>query len=485
MFVRHSLIYLLARGIPSFVAFLAIIIYTRLLTPDEFGMYSLVYVGALLLSSVCFQWLRLGLLRFYQERDSSQKTVLISTIALAFLVVAGALLLLLPIAYFLRDFAWVALVGLAIGIAQGAFDILLERARVELTPWRFGFLALLRAVLMLTGGVVGFELGGVQGLLVGILIGILLVVGVEFRQVSSRTDFACARKHELWSLLRFGGPLSATFVLTGVMGFSDRYMLAWLQGMASAGNYAAAYDLTQKIIITLMTVINLSGYPLLLKAQAEEDAAVFQQRIRQTLSGLLFLGLPIMVLFAVIPSVIAGVLLGATFQHEAAVLLPWLALTALLEGMKVYYFDLSFQLRQHTWHQVWIVAVAAALNVGLNLWLIPLYGGLGAAWATLTANGLAIGLSFIMSRAHLKLPLITGEMMAIVISAVAMGVGLWLLSPWIMSLFSDPFIRLLLLSVLAGVIYLSGALIFDVFGAREHLLEKSLLRFKFSRNPPQ
>ncbi|MFW5455015.1 lipopolysaccharide biosynthesis protein [Thioalkalivibrio sulfidiphilus] len=482
MFVRHSLIYLLARGIPSIVAFLAIAIYTRLLTPEEFGLYTLVYTGALLLSSVCFQWLRLGLLRFYQERDSSQKTVLISTIAMAFLAVAGALLLMLPIAYFLKDFSWVVL-GLAIGIVQGAFDILLERARVELAPWRFGFVAFMRAILMLGGGLVGFELGGVQGLLIGVFVGVLLVVGVELRQVSAGMHLACARKHELWSLLRFGGPLSATFVLAGIMGFADRYMLAWLQDTAAAGHYAAAYDLTQKVIVTLMMVVNLSGYPLLLKAQAEGNAAVFQQRIRQTLSGLLLIGLPVTLMFVTMPGLIASVLLGAAFQREAVTILPWLALAALFEGMTVYYFYLSFQLRQHTWHQVWIVGAAAGLNILLNLWWIPIHGVLGAAWATIAANLLAIGLSFMISRRELRLPMMTRDAFAVVISALVMGSWVvWAMS-WVKGMSLSPLPSLLLLAIPASALYMILLLGFDVLGVRSALIELIFKRHAETENP--
>ncbi len=482
MFLRHSLIYLLARGLPSLVAFFSIAVFTRLLTPQEFGLYTLVYTGAVLLASVTFQWLRLGLLRFYQERDEAQKPVLVSTIALAFLVVTGGLLLLLAPTLFLFGHSLWLVLGLMIGIAQGAFDILLERARVELSPWRFGIVAFMRAALMLAGGVAGYELAGVHGLLLGILVGIALVAAVELRRASAWIHLSQARISELWPLIRFGGPLSMTFVLAGIMGFADRYMLAWLQDTAAAGHYAAAYDLTQKVIVTLMMIVNLSGYPLLLKVQSEGDEAVFRQRIRQTLTGLLLIGLPVMVLFVTMPGLIASVLLGAAFQREAAILLPWLAIAAMLEGMKVYYFDLSFQLRQHTWHQVWIVGVAAGANVLLNLWWIPIHGVLGAAWATMAANLLAIGLSFAMSRKELPLPLMTGEALAVGISALMMSGGVMWAAPWVTGFRLAPLPSLLMLAVAAGAIYSLLLLAFDVLGARSILRDLIVKRHAVSGN---
>ena len=34
-----------------------------------------------------------------------------------------------------------------------------------------------------------------------------------------------------------------------------------------------------------------------------------------------------------------------------------------------------------------IAGFSALLNIGLNFWLIPVYGAMGAAWATLVTEG--------------------------------------------------------------------------------------------------
>ena len=45
MLLRHSALYLLARGVPGLVNFFAIAIYTRMLSPEEYGRYALVVAG--------------------------------------------------------------------------------------------------------------------------------------------------------------------------------------------------------------------------------------------------------------------------------------------------------------------------------------------------------------------------------------------------------------------------------------------------------
>jgi len=470
MFLRHSLIYLLARGIPSLIAFSSVAIYTRLLNPGEFGLYALVFTGASLLSSILFQWLRMGLLRFYQERFGEEKIALVSTTAIAFVAVAGGLIVIsTPLIAIYKKMVLGALL-IAISLAQGAFDILLERARVELSPLRFGIVASLRALGMLMGGIAGFELwGDAQGLLLGLFLGLALVVLLELRRAVSLINLSSASRAEVWHILRFGGPLTATFALAGIMGFADRYMLAGMVNTASAGYYAAAYDITQKSTITLMMVVNLAGYPLLLRAQADGSMANFQTLLRQTLNGLLLIGLPIICAFILLPDIIAGTFLGNAFRTQATLLLPWLSFAALIEGLKVYYFDLSFQLRQNTIHQVWIVGLAALLNVGLNVWLIPLHGGLGAAWATLSSNAVALLLSFAISRTQIKLPLINGDTATILAATVVMGGVLYMAKPFVAAVFNYSLFKLFLFAGLGGFIYTATILGMNVMGVRQQI----------------
>ena len=64
MLLKHSVYYMLARGLPGVASFAALALYTRLLEPDEYGRYALVITGVGFFNVVFFQWIRLSLLRF-------------------------------------------------------------------------------------------------------------------------------------------------------------------------------------------------------------------------------------------------------------------------------------------------------------------------------------------------------------------------------------------------------------------------------------
>jgi len=73
--LRHSAIYLIARGVPGAINFLAIAIYTRLLSPQEYGQYVLVFSAVTLINIVLYDWLKLSLLRFVSGQSADVRCV--------------------------------------------------------------------------------------------------------------------------------------------------------------------------------------------------------------------------------------------------------------------------------------------------------------------------------------------------------------------------------------------------------------------------
>lgn len=69
MFFKNSGIYVLAKFVPGIIAFVALAVYTHLLTSEGYGIYTLIFSGALFLHSAIFNWLPLGRMRFWLGVD--------------------------------------------------------------------------------------------------------------------------------------------------------------------------------------------------------------------------------------------------------------------------------------------------------------------------------------------------------------------------------------------------------------------------------
>ena len=81
--LRDSAIYLLARGVPAAISFAALAVYTRILSPEEFGLYALAMTAVTLGNALLFRWLNAGVKR-YVFRYRKERGPFLATVATAF-----------------------------------------------------------------------------------------------------------------------------------------------------------------------------------------------------------------------------------------------------------------------------------------------------------------------------------------------------------------------------------------------------------------
>ncbi|ABA58934.1 oligosaccharide flippase family protein [Nitrosococcus oceani] len=472
MLLRHSALYTLARGLPGLINFAALAVYTRLLAPDEYGRYALVIAAVGLANAVLFQWLNLGLLR-YLARYRDCKPRFLSTLAAGYLMVV----LLSAMVGLVLWGIWPepemrSLIGLGILFlwAQALFDAHLQMTASQLTPQRYGLLAITKALTSLTlGSILAWWGFGATGVLWGLTGGLILAIVIWAREEWRHLSPYYVDKELMGQLISYGLPLTATFALTFVVSSSDRLLLGWLQGSHSAGLYAVGYDLPHQILGVLMMVVHLAAYPLAVHALEQEGWGAAQVQLKKNAIGLLCIALPATVGLILLAPNIAQVVLGIEFRKAAVALSFWIAMASFLAGIKAYYFDLAFQLGQRTLAQVWIALVAATINLILNLWLIPKLGIMGAAYGTACAYLSALVLSVILGRRYFKLPIPGYESLKIIVATLAMGLALW-------PLLSLKGFTGLGVQILVGMVsYGLFVLVFNIAGSRTLLFNRLFL----------
>lgn len=406
MLVDHSLTYVLARGLPGLLNFLAIAVYTRLLQPEAYGDYSLVIAGVALLDSLLIQWLRLGLLRFLPKDQAAEAAMLQSLRNLWLRIIAAVsagtvVLSLLPVNPVPLPLLFS---GLLLFICQGWFELNLELSRKRLQPRSYGRLALQRAVLaLLFGGLLAW-LWGAPGLLLGLSLGSVAAFLLN-RQVSDWSGSTLQVDGVLLStLLSYGLPLTITFALGFIVNSSDRFLIGWLLGRSETGLYSAGYDLASFTVTMLLSIVNLAAYPLTVRALEDEGEDAARSRLHDTLHLLLLVGAPATAGLMLLAGPVAGFTVGSEFVTAAAAVIPWIAAAAFLAGIKAFYVDVGFQLAGDTRLQAWVMLAAAVLNVVLNLLLIPHWGIMGAVWSTFAVWVLALLLSLMLVRRSFRLP---------------------------------------------------------------------------------
>ncbi len=435
MMLRHGLAYLAARGLPALLNFAALAIYTRLLAPEQFGIYAMVLAALGIAHTVFLSWLDLGLLRFFAAYEGRRGTFL-GTILIAFMaMLALAGLASLSTLWFTSDPLLARLLPLCFLLfcVEGFAELHLRLANAQLAPAVYGRMAITRALVALAvGSALVLAGAGALGILLGLAAGAVAAVVSPTRGVLGPLRAAWRESTGpvfdpavLRHLFLYGAPLVITLGLDVVLAGADRFLLAGMIDADAAGVYAVGYQLTAYTLGTLLVIVNLAGYPLAVKAFETGGLAAAEPHLRQNALLLWGLGLPAAGGMALLAPNITAVVTGSAFAADAALVMPVLVLAALLQRSRTYYFDFAFQLRAKVGWQALISATTVLLNIGLNLLLIPRFGILGAAWATVAACGLGLALSIVLGRRLLALPVIWGEAARLGLATAAMLAALW------------------------------------------------------------
>jgi O-antigen/teichoic acid export membrane protein len=231
---------------------------------------------------------------------------------------------------------------------------------------------------------------GATGAVVGNFIGTLCVyvVLLAYRRYQLGLEFSRSLLREM---NRFGMPLVPSALALWAINFIDRIFIAQYKGQAEVGVYSVAVRISSAVLF-LMIAFRLA-WPAF--AYSIEDDREAKRTYSYVLTYLLFLCCWISIALGVLaPWLVHLLARGPGFGRAAdAVALLSFAATA-YAGYTVVAIGIG-RARQTQFN--WIVSgIAAAVNIALNVALIPPYGMIGAAIATLAAY-LALFLGMVLN----------------------------------------------------------------------------------------
>jgi len=474
MLSHQILIYAPGLLIPGLVNFVAMASYTRLLSAEAYGRYAFALAVAVMIKMVMFDWLRLGLFRFFQgaQRDARLPALLSTTMAgfviVSLLVTCGwvGALSFTPIAD--KELVPVLWLGLPLLLIYALFEQMLQINRAAIAPVRYGLLSVTRAVLCLGAALCFIIVLGQNesGLMLGLILGTLVPTLTDLARWGVQMTPRLVDRLLATDLLRYSVPLAVVCSLDFIPSVSNRFLLQHFLGSEAVGLFAAGYDLGNQTVMMLFVSLNMAAYPLVVRflEHAGKDAARVQ--LRKYSIALFALALPGSVLMAFMAQPVATLVLGEAFREVGGRLIPWVAMSTFVMGAKAFYFDLAFQLGLRTKLQIWTVAVEAALSVVLGLWWIPVYGVMGAVWATCVAYTLASVVSLGLGRKVFPLPFPAWDLVRIGLATLLMAMVLALAHR-----VSDGWIAFGAMVGLSGIVYGVAIWLMDV----DHIRQRGLV----------
>jgi len=390
---RQTAIYSLGVILGRAVSFLMLPVYTRFLTPADYGLVQLLEITVEVAAIFFTAGTTAGVQRFYFKANSAdERHRLVSTAFFTVLALAGACTItLLALSPALWRFAlkeagqpwFIRLAALNFALSF-LLNYPLSFAQTTQRPALFLLTSTCKLVLQLSLNIyfiVVLRLG-VVGLLwstfiTNLLLGLAMTTWL-LRQTGTRFDWAILR-----DLRRFGAPYQVSWAGSFILTFGDRFFLQAARGATAVGLYSLAYQfgflLVQLGSTPFLSAWNPHRHELAKLPRAERD--------RHYDTGFLYFNVLLVTMATGLAVFIRPVIRTMTTPafHTAAYIVPVILMAytaeAWADALK-FGIDISERtalVTKATWATVVVVLLLYAI-------LIPPFGAMGAAAATLSGS---------------------------------------------------------------------------------------------------
>ncbi|MBD3168582.1 MAG: oligosaccharide flippase family protein [candidate division Zixibacteria bacterium] len=384
----HSSIYVLGMLISKVVGFVMIPIYTRYLTPADYGILELLTMTSDVIAMLIGVGLAHAVMRFYynyKEQDDRNQVVSTALIAGLVIFVAGFGALTLEsglAAKLILDSADMANYFTIIFITMMFFagiEIPLVYLRAQQRSIYFVVVNLVKLVIQLSLNIYFIVVldWGVLGVLYS---GLIASVAVgSFLSVKTFMDtglrFSIDKFREL---LRYGYPLLFTNLGAFILTYSDRYFLKFYTDLNEVGIYSLGYKFGMLVSMLLIAPFHQYWSAEMFAAAKRDDAPkVFRDFFTySTLLSVVFC----FALSIYIRNIIE--IMAMESYWPAYKVVPLVCLAYIVMGMQGF-AGCGILISKKTRYLAYSTAFAVAANVALNFTLIPQWGAVGAALATI------------------------------------------------------------------------------------------------------
>lgn len=466
MYRRGLLGYLPANITAGVVGLLSIVVFTRILTPAQYGAYALAMSVMILAHTLLFTWTEAAMARFQaRAREQDEVADHMATLyrawgamALGFPILSGIAVWVAPISPNLKA---AVTAGLGAVIFRSLIKLVQERRRADGEVAAASLLDMAQSAGGFAAGIAYVALGyGGGGPLMGAAVVAMLCLLFTLRKelkLAKPGRFDRARLHDYAS---YGLPVSLSLILSLVISSTDRFLLAGFLDEAAVGVYHAGYSLANRTLDVMFIWLGMAGGPAMVAALERGGRTALWETAREQSSFMVLLTLPAAVGVALVALPLSQVMVGEALVDGAAKVTPWIAIGAFFSGVTTYYLHQAFTLGRRTHLLFAAMTIPAGLNLVLNVILIPRFGIAGAMWATAASYTVGAVASFALGRRAMPLPLPIEALWKAGLGCAAMAVAVTLIPD------VGGILELAIKAGVGAIVYGAVVIALDAAGAR-------------------
>lgn len=389
--IKKFLSFSIGGYVNALIGLLTVPIVTRMLSPEQYGIASLISIIVEMLVVFCSLALDQSFVRFFYEVEEEERGKLLQDCLYypVFITIFSSLIIFIfrnQISMFIlgkkEKVIWIIIVFSIVALIIKSFAFLV--VRMQQKGGLYSFFYILIKVVEFSFILLFFKIYGndykviVLATLFSTLITSLLMIVVE-RKI---WKLGGKRKIEKKELLNFSAPLVLTLALTWVFGSSDKITIKIFSNLKELGLYSGAFRIVS-IISVIQTGFTSFWTPFIYERYSKNpDDLVFYKKANDYLSLIFFLiGFSILATRNIII-----ILLGEKY-YDSLFIVPMLIFVPIMYLIsETTMMGIGFKKKSK--YFLYISIIVAIFNIIGNILLVPKYGAKGAAIST--------GISYIM-----------------------------------------------------------------------------------------
>ena len=417
LIIKDSLKYAVTKLIPGIMGLLAVIVFIRMIGPEEYGKYSIQLSFLIAFSAFSIGWLNQSTLRYYSKYQTAALLSRVFGVGILVSILFGLVVLGIASQYSIFDSLTGSgsLIGPILFVAFCAFQFLSTLFRAQLKPNNVMVITAVQSILGLLLPVILFSMFGrsYRYLLIGLAISYctppIIYFFVNINRVKKfwvKENGLHKSKPVIVKFFKYGTPLSLWFALSLSLPFLDRFFIKYFFEYETTGIYASFTDLVVRVFAILLFPLTLAVHPRIMSAwnNNKQSAAIalWWKALQYQLGIFIILMATVMIFTDQIFSLLMVALPGLNISYSN-LLIP------ILIGGFLWQFSLlchkPLEMDQRTKLMVVLMLAALCVNLIGNIVYLPQYGIIATAYTYIASAMVYIITTIYFSREKFKLAL--------------------------------------------------------------------------------
>lgn len=393
-FLKHVINFLPGSIVPALLNFISIAIFARILTIEEFGLYSLIIATAAIFTATFGEWIKQALSRFLPDQKNIFELNLIKNSSHFGIIISIFLIVIISIASVvvnsnLRVIEDQVIIISTIFIVINIYLYnLLAILQTELKSKQFSRFQVILSFSKLLFALIFIYIIAEDALsiILGTSLGMLLILIILFKYLNysyselNKNLVSSKLKKIFKKMFIYGWPFIFWYLGSQILNVGDRYIIQYFLTTEDVGIYSGNYSIIQGSLALMAAPILLVLSPTLIKMLSQNEFEKAEVILSRITNYYLIICFPILLFLFTFGRDIISFILGP--EYSQGYLLGLISFGVIIwqignVGHKVLEFERKSKL------MMYFCILCALINIILNIILIPIFGLYGSAIATI------------------------------------------------------------------------------------------------------